>query len=462
MANGKEMEDTANRRPKRRHPWRIAAAVLLLIGFLVALANYYARQHISAEAFLKANGYPVTLQELDAAYALPPDAYNAATEYLRAFKPYRETSEKTLAKEREIWDILDEAQITGRAFPPELYPLLDEFLTASAAVLDIIFAIPRGSACRYPNDFAQGIDIDLSHLAPARQMARWLRYAALHAAHEGDGERAVKAIQAGLDVAASLKQEPILISQLVRWALVAIMASALEESVEACVLNDAQLAALDAEFRDTLQGVDLGLLAAGEYLMLRDAREKERANIGLPTSREKVSRLVDFLRGTSLDYNYGDWNGRILAQARDDAALGPREFARRYRAELFKEFQARHNPQEHKPYTIYDHEYAAFPMLMAFNRTRTLLQFVHATIAIERYRRTTGALPASPEPLTPTWLESLPQDPYSDGPLRYRTTATGYVLYSVSEDFEDDGGQEVSLDYTSGEDWGLSIEYHCE
>ena len=42
--------------------------------------------------------------------------------------------------------------------------------------------------------------------------------------------------------------------------------------------------------------------------------------------------------------------------------------------------------------------------------------------------------------LPPELLPIIPQDPFADGPFRYRRTDTGYLLYSINADRVDNGG----------------------
>ena len=51
-------------------------------------------------------------------------------------------------------------------------------------------------------------------------------------------------------------------------------------------------------------------------------------------------------------------------------------------------------------------------------------------------------MPKSLEELTPGYLTEVPPDPFDGEPLRYARTDEGYVLYSIGEDGEDDGGKE--------------------
>ena len=67
-------------------------------------------------------------------------------------------------------------------------------------------------------------------------------------------------------------------------------------------------------------------------------------------------------------------------------------------------------------------------------------------IALERYRLAYGVHPSRLDQLVPQFLESVPLDPWSGQPLRYRaglvpgTEPAGYILYSIGMDMKDDGG----------------------
>ena len=53
--------------------------------------------------------------------------------------------------------------------------------------------------------------------------------------------------------------------------------------------------------------------------------------------------------------------------------------------------------------------------------------------------------------LVPDYLPEVPLDPFSGKPLVYRREATGYVLYSVWRDGQDDGGQPMDEEYVFGD-----------
>jgi hypothetical protein len=82
-------------------------------------------------------------------------------------------------------------------------------------------------------------------------------------------------------------------------------------------------------------------------------------------------------------------------------------------------------------------------------------------IAVERYRLANGRLPNQLRDLTPTFLPAVPADPFDGKPLRYKPLAKGYVVYSVGEDREDNGGTEKNAkgqSYVPGTDITFIVE----
>ncbi len=87
--------------------------------------------------------------------------------------------------------------------------------------------------------------------------------------------------------------------------------------------------------------------------------------------------------------------------------------------------------------------FGPFPIkpLERASRMRTSLDALIGTLAILRYEAERGQLPSGLQMLVDEgYLETLPQDSFSDGPLVYKQTADGFILYSYGHDFDDDGG----------------------
>ncbi|MHC4621222.1 MAG: hypothetical protein ACYTEQ_26030 [Planctomycetota bacterium] len=82
-------------------------------------------------------------------------------------------------------------------------------------------------------------------------------------------------------------------------------------------------------------------------------------------------------------------------------------------------------------------------------------------LAILRYSLDKGRLPDRLEHLVTTkYLEELPMDPYSIKPLVYKRRGDDFVLYSLGDDFDDDGG--VPSNRGEGEEGGDMVFWPVE
>jgi hypothetical protein len=77
----------------------------------------------------------------------------------------------------------------------------------------------------------------------------------------------------------------------------------------------------------------------------------------------------------------------------------------------------------------------------SYYETRAQTEALIAVLAILRHKADTGQFPESLDNLVfAGYLEALPNNPYSDGPLVYKLTEDNFKLYSVGKDFSDNGG----------------------
>ena len=83
-------------------------------------------------------------------------------------------------------------------------------------------------------------------------------------------------------------------------------------------------------------------------------------------------------------------------------------------------------------------------------RYETRLELTLAAIALERHRRKHGSHPNTLNQLVPEFLSAVPVDWMDGKPLRYRLNPDGtFTLWSVNEDFKDDGGDATDNSTTS-------------
>ncbi len=75
-------------------------------------------------------------------------------------------------------------------------------------------------------------------------------------------------------------------------------------------------------------------------------------------------------------------------------------------------------------------------------RTIGHLRTADASLAVQRYRLAADKFPDKLTDLVPTYLESVPKDPFDGNELRYKRLEPGFVVYSIGEDLSDDDGKE--------------------
>jgi hypothetical protein len=73
----------------------------------------------------------------------------------------------------------------------------------------------------------------------------------------------------------------------------------------------------------------------------------------------------------------------------------------------------------------------------AAQRHLAMIRTLGVALAAERYRLKHGSWPHSAEALVPTFLDSVPEDPYSGTPIRFLWRDGGVVAYSVGTDGKD-------------------------
>lgn len=78
----------------------------------------------------------------------------------------------------------------------------------------------------------------------------------------------------------------------------------------------------------------------------------------------------------------------------------------------------------------------------AYGRMLANLRTADAAAAVERYRAAHGgALPENLDALVPAFLDRVPIDPFTGAAVKWKTSPSGYTIYSIGADFRDDGGR---------------------
>jgi hypothetical protein len=273
-----------------------------------------------------------------------------------------------------------------------------------------------------------------SQLAATKQVYQFF---VLHAQAElvlGQGDAALQDINLMFRVDDALKDEPIIIAQLVRMAGLAVILQPVGEGVAEHRWSDAQLQALQAR----LQKVDV---IASTVLGFRGERDLFMANA---YEQPEV---------------YGNWllHGwarleQVNSERGIDEYLLPRFDIAGHKispiANLAADLALRNSTNESLGASFLHHRIMARMTLPSYTRTpekaarsQAEVDIAFVACGLERFRLAEGHYPEKLDELVPRFASALPQDVINGEPLKYRRTEDGrFVLYSVGWNEKDDGG----------------------
>jgi hypothetical protein len=438
---------------------RIVRKIVLAVIGLVLLAivvlsvwNYIESKQLNEEiAKIRATGEPVTFEELKA--RLPPinEAQNAAR--------YYEAGMSLLLQPKDITNCREELRKALETCPTsqpaeELLKQTDRLLADNRETLEMFDKGAALPACR----FDPGVRYDMAGIfdqsATIRQAARLLSLRTMARMMHGDGDGAVDSVISTLCVTRLCDYPPMLIWSLVKVAIVGVACSDTELILQHAHLSDGSLVKLQDELARSFSSDALQKIIAGERMytveMMRNVipnPSRLEFGHGSPAWPEALpSRLwwVPWIR----QWMVGQL--RYLADARDAAqkpwpeAMDAIEAIKKPNGMLAK---------------ILVPTYSRITVNQA--RAEAGVRCAMVAIAIERYRRTTnGRRPDVLSELTPKYIKSVPLDPFSGKELLYHQDKDSYVVYSVNENRQDDGGAlEVRLVQGRKDflDWGVRI-----
>jgi ABC-type transport system involved in multi-copper enzyme maturation permease subunit len=287
------------------------------------------------------------------------------------------------------------------------------------------------------------VSIPLPHMDAQYHVRQLLWRDLMLRAEEGDADGALAASRRLLNLARSIGDEPLLVSQNVRnnAARGAVRAAARVlaqgEPTDAALADlqrrfaeEAAHSGLEIGLRGERAGTDgmMGLIQSGEfpwqYVTEWADREDQDGNetrdallFSLTPGGEKESRAATLRHNTDLIA------AARLPEQEQAAAFARADVKRKEMPLLARLLTLRaSNPSRH------------------FHEGRAELRCAVVALAAERYRRRHGEWPARLDQLTPDLLENVPADPFTGEPLRLRRLEDGIVIYSVGRDGQDDGG----------------------
>jgi hypothetical protein len=286
------------------------------------------------------------------------------------------------------------------------------------------------------------LDTEYEEVHRARAVAWLLQWDALASANADRPADAVRDARACLGAGRAIGDEPLIISQLVRVAVVSVAGRIVERTL-ALTAPAEGLAELQAE-----------LLREADFPRMGHAFRGERAYLHqvflLLTSGDidqhgGVARLIGMAQ-PDLPQRLTLWELRAYLPGDHAFGLGMMtEWIEAAQRPFDDQYRALRAAPDGQPKT----EQHMFSLLLSSGgvifgtaciRVRGELLATAAGIACERYRRRFGKWPESLAAIPKEILPAVPTDPFTGQPLVYRRLPDGATVYSVGPDGRDDGG----------------------
>jgi len=442
----------------------VGGLLLLLIGVILFRIFAFTPQSVFDTKFetIRANGEPVTMDELSAWYPAVPDNENAALVLQESFRLIR------LPKDPDsLIPYMGNTRIEEfpRTFSADIKAASEALLQENAPCLEKLRVVATMRRSRFPLDFSKGFDMDLSHLAPLRSAVRLLVLDAECKADSGKFEEASQSLADALRVGETLRYEPVLISQLVRIAMHGIACRGIER-----VLNRGNVIGLDygmlqslldkAEDTDSLYRS----LVGEQCTVIHSFPVPGNANADEWLRKSGGGNQYWLIRKANLSLHTQDFDQFLfsMGQLIDSSKLSPV-----VRREEFEEVEAaldamQANKWDKLTHTVTLNIVPPFTRLyFAVDRDAANLRTTSAGLAVAQYRSEHGQLPESIDALVPKYLAKVPEDPFNEQPLHYQPKDNGFTVYSVSGNTTDDQGvaPEKMKEFMTKGDLPFSVEW---
>jgi hypothetical protein len=274
----------------------------------------------------------------------------------------------------------------------------------------------------------------IPHVQETREIGHLLHMDMVWHAQQGGFEQVAADLEASRNAGRSIRDEPFLISQLVRLAMLNEAATILERALAQGqpapkLLQRMQELLAEEPVFESWYAATAGE-RAGMHEMFRqlDGRKASMRMLrGLSGARSRWhDDITDYFAPWTAEESHA-WVLQNFTEQMATRALPPRERRARLNALLA---EADHAPLLAKVLMsqswrkLYD----------GFLRVEAKRDATCAGLAAERFRQEKGRWPKTLDELVPGWLAKVPLDPYDGKELRYRHARDGVVIYSVGPD----------------------------
>ena len=320
--------------------------------------------------------------------------------------------------------------------------ILDALGPYSSLMLEVTEATRRPKA-RFNNQYGAGIRMLILHPVVNKVAAIIFKHRASAQLAQSRPDLAWEDLQIQFRLADSIKSEPVLISHLVRIAILEMALQIIWEGLSANIWTEPQWEAISRELAQLRFGEDYQLCIRGEAVMISETFFDEAIRGRINSLREVLGSDDTLLRFMPNGWLYQ--NKTALAKLHFEIALPVFETATgRFRPDRAANLQSQLDSMQRSPYNIYSFEF--FPALakasIRFAVAQNGADMARTAIAIERHRMKFGMLPRSLSDLVAAkFMDKVPADIIDGRPMRYSIISpTEYRLYSVGWNESDELG----------------------
>ena len=346
----------------------------------------------------------------------------------------------------------------------ELQRLIDQDVVNQA--LSIVEQASHRRSCRFDRDYNDGIDILLPNLPNLRELSRILSAKACIEARAGNLDNAWNVVHTQLKLADAMRNEPILVPQLVRNASIKLACRTIQELCVIAPPNEQQyrsiedlLAGLD-DIAPIVRAIDGERLLLGEWAFNLPKNElyKVRMELDQPEDMPGIIQRLIILRATFKPLFLADRAAymRLMHKSAQLFQLfGDSYSHEQANNELYKlSSDIEKIERNEKRYLLTSMLFPSMIRVKQIHREMIAeLRITRVGLALLQHKQSRDAFPDTLEALK---LSDI-IDPYSAEPLRYKAQGQGFILYSIGPDKKDNDGS--PREKKQEKDWDIVWSY---
>jgi len=424
--------------------FKISVIVLLISYGTYSISFFYGKSEFKkSKEFAKTNKIKTTIEEI--APPPVPGKENGATYLNKAFKLISKL-EKIYKKE---WKYM----------PFEGYFLLEKITKEQIKKWGEIFEtnefkeffslVEKGiemKRCRFDIDYKKPLFTQLEHLAPMRKIARILCARTYINISQKKHRKAFNTLKYAIKFGDCLKEEPILLSYLVKNAIDCITIKRIEDFLnsgfyipdEECKSLISLIEQKDTSIKKAIEGEFLEffqMYKSPEFFFMYTPSQEETLKINPVQAIPFKIYLFYYWKIIGL-YDFSFFakdliNTMKLIEKKPYYMVKEEKSKNKY--ELFDFLK--------HPYNLF-FSYLSVPSLSRVKANyEVYLDCAKISLALRIYKNKYGKYPEKLQSLTPDILSSLPLDPFTGKNYIYRKKKNGFIIYSAGPNGKDDKGE---------------------